>query len=87
MLEQIEFYYHEWRSLVDGFRDTFTLGQKNLDLDFGSGADVETHQEDDLFGVIQTMDLCKNALVKIIESESLQSFNPKGIGVGDFDCR
>ena len=87
VLEQIEFYYHEWRSLVDGFRDTFTLGQKNLDLDFGSTVDVEAHQDDDLCGIIQTMDLCKNAVVKILENDSLHSFNPKSIGAGDFDCR
>ena len=87
VLEQIEFYYHEWRSLVDGFRDTFTLGHRNLDLDFASSSEIETHQDDDLFGVIQTMDLCKNAVVKIIDNDSLQSFSSQEAGVGDFNCR
>ena len=87
VLEQIEFYYHEWRSLVDSFRDSFTLGQKNLDLDFASNAETEAHQDDELFGVIQTMDLCKNAVVKILDNDSLESFNSKDVGVGGFNCR
>lgn len=84
-LEQIEFYYHEWRSLVDGFRDTFILGQKNLDFDLGGWTNHDGENEQS--SVIQTMDMCKNAVVKILHNDSLQSFSLQGIGMDDFHCR
>ena len=87
VLEQIEFYYHEWRSLVDGFRDTFILGQKNLDSDLGGGGGNTYPDNNDCSSVLQSMDVSKNAVVKILENNSLQSFSPKGIGIEDFHCR
>ena len=85
-LEQIEFYYHEWRSLVDGFRDTFILGQKSLDLDLGGLTDYN-NTDNEQSSVIQSMDMCKNAVVKILHNKSTQSFSPQGMGIDDFHCR
>ena len=84
-LDQIEFYYTETRLLVDGLRDTFILGQKNLDLDYGGSANYEVESE--LSSVLETMDMCKNGIVKVIENDSLQSFSTHSIGIGDFHCR
>ena len=84
-LDQIEFYYMETRALVDGLRDTFMLGQKNLDTDLGGSTNTEVESE--LASVLQTMDMCKNAVFKVLDNNCLQSFNPQGIGIADFHCR
>ena len=84
-VDQIEFYYMETRVLVDGLRDTFMLGQKNLDTDFGGSTNTEVDNE--VASVLQTMDMCKNAVVKVLDNNSFQSFNPQGIGIADFHCR
>ena len=84
-LDQIEFYYQEWRSLVDGFRDTFLLGQKSLDADLGGVPNCDIDNE--VTNVVQTMDMHKNAVVKVLDQNSLQSFTPLGMGMADFHCR
>ena len=84
-LDQIEFYYQEWRSLVDGFRDTFLLGQRSLDADLGGLYSYDTDNE--AANVVQTMDMHKNAVVKVLDENSLESFTPLGMGIADFHCR
>ena len=89
LLEEIEFYYLEWSSLVDCFRDTFIMGQKNLDLDFGGEviADNDKGQNEKRMDNIQHIDMCKDAVVKIITNDSMKSFRSEGVGVDDFCCR
>ena len=84
-LDQIEFYYQEWQSLVDGFRETFLLGQRSLDADLGGLYSYDTDNE--AANVVQTMDTHKNAVVKVLDENSLESFTPLGMGIADFHCR
>ena len=99
-LDQIEFYYHEWRALVDGFRDTFQMGQRNLDVDLGGGdftpedisvvgesSDDTTPSSQVAKNVIQTMDLHKSAILKVLDNHAVETFSALGIGISDFHCR